>query len=368
MWSELNVARGSPLIYRVMAMALKLLIGLLVAVWLGAFVFLSIFLQSVFSPIDIPAAARKFEIRQGETVKQISGRLQEDDLIKSDFLFRLYAWFSRKEKFFLAGNFDLPVQINTVELVSILTNEAKRKVETIKILEGWTVRDIAGYFENSSLWRQEEITRLVGLPGVDYGRSLDASYRDFSEDFPILKTKPAQFGLEGYLFPDTYEIFIEAGADGAIGKMLGNFEKKVDASLLDEIKSQKKNFYDVLIMASIIEAEVPHAQDRPIVSQVLWKRLNLGVPLQSDATLNYVLSDKTARLSLEQLKIDSPYNTYKYTGLPPTPIGNPGLESIKAAVYPAQTDYLYFLSTPAGQTIFSKTLQEHNQAKAKYFE
>ena len=324
-------------------------------------------LWSIFAAVDVPEQMSGFAISPGESVKKISRRLREKNLIRNDFWFRSYVWLVGKEGLFLAGSFDLPPAISAFDLVSFLTNNAKRNVSTIKILEGWTVKDIADYFASLRFWQAEEILSLIGSPGVNYPDSAENTLaRGWQADFPILETKPRSAGLEGYLFPDTYEIFPPAGPRAALRKILANFEKKVGLDLQAEIKRQNKNFYDALIVASIVEAEVPADQDRRIVAQILWARLSAGIPLQSDATLNYLLPTKTARLSLKELAIDSPYNSYKYKGLPPTPIGNPGLSAIKAAVFPAATDYLYFLSTPAGETIFSRALSEHNQAKARY--
>ena len=119
-------------------------------------------------------------------------------------------------------------------------------------------------------------------------------------------------------------------------------------------------------MASLIEKEVKTPEDKKIVSGILWKRLENSIPLQVDATISYITGKKGDSVSIEETKIDSPYNTYKYKGLPLGPISNPGLESIIASIYPENSDYWYYLSTPEGKTIFSKTLEEHNIAKAKY--
>lgn len=327
--------------------------------FLAAFVLAAIFLGNVSARLEIPPAARSLTISPGETVKEISRRLRRKNLIRSDFWFRTYVWLRGKESNFIAGNFSLPERVNMIELLEWLTNRAGQNVRTVKILEGWGIRDLALYFEGMGMFVQGEIIETAGAPSVEKN--------DFSSRFPFLKAKPAQYGLEGFLFPDTYEVFANAAVREVIEKMLANFENKVSPDLLAEIERQGKNLYDVLIMASIVEAEVPHSQDRPIVAGIFWSRLEKAVPLQSDATLNYAIGGHNARLTAEQLKIDSPYNTYVYGGLPPTPIGNPGLDAIKAAIYPQKTDYFFFLSTPEGETIFSRTLSEHNAAKAKYF-
>lgn len=290
----------------------------------------------LFSPVDVSEASRRFEIKEGQTVKQVTRELSDRGLIKSSFWFRTFVWLKGAESKFIAGNLSLPDKVNTRQLLALITKGAWREVKNLTIPEGWTIRDIAIYLEDNGLWQQEELTELAGLP------------------------------LEGYLFPDTYQIYANAKIGDLINKMLSNFERKVTPEMRSEIERQGKDFYDILIMASIIEAEVPHEADRAVVSDIFWSRLEQGVALQSDATLKYIIGGKRPALTSEELKMDSPYNTYKYKGLPPTPIGNPGLSAIKAAIYPAKTDYFYFLSTLEGQTIFSKTLVEHNRAKALY--
>ena len=260
---------------------------------------------------------------------------------------------------------NLPEKINSAKLLELLTQASFRETKNLTVPEGWTIRDIAVYLENQALWQQEELTELVGLPGVESSFN-DVFYAAAAETLPFLKTKPDFASFEGYLFPDTYQIFANAKVEDLVRKMLSNFERKITPDLRAEIERQGKNFYDVLIMASIVEAEVPDEADRPTVAGIFWSRLEKGVALQSDATLKYVIGGKRPALTAEELKMDSPYNSYKYKGLPPTPIGNPGLSAVKAAIYPAKTDYFYFLSAPDGQTIFSQTLEEHNQAKKQY--
>jgi UPF0755 protein len=321
--------------------------------------------RQIFGQVEIPNAKNEFKVEQGQTVKEITTTLVDQGLIKSDFWFRTQVWLKGQQSQFLAGTFDLPEKINTADLIKLLTTSATQETKTIKILEGWGIRDIAIYFENQGMFQQEEITELVGLETVDNSLNKDF-YISLAGDYPILNEKRANKSAEGFLFPDTYEIFIDATLEDIVGKMVATLDKKVSNELLIEILKQEKSFYDILIMASIIEAEVPDVEDRAIVSDIFWSRLESGVALQSDATLNYAISGDSPSLTYEQLKIDSPYNSYLYRGLPPTPIGNPGINAIEAAVYPADTDYFYFLSTPEGETIFSRTLDEHNTAKNRY--
>jgi UPF0755 protein len=205
---------------------------------------------------------------------------------------------------------------------------------------------------------------LAGEPEKKYA---SGKLPDFSQEFSILADKPKSYGLEGYLFPDTYRIFNQAPVLDVIEKMLGNLDAKFTPMMRADIARQGRTIYQVITLASIIEKEVRIAEDRKIVSGIFWNRLAIGQALGSDATLSYILGDKDAAHSIEQTKIDSPYNTYHYAGLPPGPICNPSLDAIIAAIYPAATDYYYFLTDPkSGKTIFSKTLEEHNRNKQKY--
>ena len=183
---------------------------------------------------------------------------------------------------------------------------------------------------------------------------------------------PKNLSLEGYLFPDTYYFRKEEGGDGKEGiknfvkLMLTNFDKKLTPALRTEIERQKKSIFEIVTTSSLIEKEVRTFDDKKIVSGILRKRLKTGIPLQIDATIVFITGKKTTEISIEETKIDSPYNTYKYKGLPLGPIANPGIESIIAALYPESSEYWYYLSAPDGKTIFSRTLEEHNIAKFKY--
>jgi len=208
------------------------------------------------------------------------------------------------------------------------------------------------------MFQAEEIMEVAGFPLIENNLQ-----EDFTE-FKFLKDKPLDKNLEGYLFPDTYNIEKNDGVKKIVEKMLENFGIKLDSQLREEIQKQGKSVFEIITMASLIEKEVRIYIDKETVSGVLWKRLDSNMPLQVDATIVYVTGKKT--VSKEETKIDSLYNTYKYLGLPFGPICNPGLDSIKAAIYPKESKYWYYLSTLEGETIFSRTLEEHNMNKAKH--
>jgi UPF0755 protein len=177
---------------------------------------------------------------------------------------------------------------------------------------------------------------------------------------------PSAISFEGYLFPDTYIFSKKAAVEEIIQKMLDNFDKKITAEIQKEIARQDKNLEEIVNLASIVQQESTSSEEMAKIAGVFYNRLNIGMALQSDATINYITGKGMRQPLLEDTKIDSPYNTYKYKGLPPTPICNPGIEAIKAAIWPEQHDYFYFLHPLSSPTVFSKTLEEHNINKAKW--
>ena len=331
------------------------------------FCFLFFVYQGIYLPKG-PGSAEtvSFLVRQGEGAEEISVNLKERGIIKYSYLFRIYVLFQEKAEKLQAGEYELSSGMNIPEIVDKLASgEAIKK--TITIIEGWNLRNIGWYLENKEMFMAEELFELVGFPLIDYSKATDyPEPKDFSEEFDFLEDKPKNLGLEGYLFPDTYEIFFEEGIKDIVRRMLDNFDRKLTLELKEEIASQEKSIFEIVTMASLIEKEVRTIEDKKIVSGILWKRLKSRMPLQVDATISYITGRKTTEITKEELKINSPYNTYKYKGLPLGPICNPGLESIKAAIYSKQSEYWFYLSTPEGETIFSKTLREHNEAITKY--
>ncbi len=307
-----------------------------------------------------------FIIKKGEGSKEIALNLEKAGLINFSPIFRFYVLTTGKAGKLQAGDYLLSPSMNIPQIVHKFTTGDIIK-EKITIIEGWNLRDIGFYFENKGMFQAEELWEVAGFPAVDFSKVRDLPKpKDFSSDYEFLKEKPKNISLEGYLFPDTYEINKEANIETVIRKMLSNFDKKITPELRTEIKKQGKTIFEIITMASLIEKEVKTKEDKELVSGVLWKRLKTGIPLQVDATISYITGKQTTKISKADTLIDSPYNTYKYYGLPLGPISNPGLESIKAAIYPKSSDYWYYLSTPDGKTYYSKTLKEHNIKKAKY--
>ena len=246
--------------------------------------------------------------------------------------------------------------------------------ESIKILEGWTNADINSYLQekNFSVWGEDEFLKAVGKRRVYDLKEKQNFSRDWAMEFDFLESKPENLSLEGYLFPDTYRVFASSSPEEIIYRFLSNFDKKLSPEIRAEIAKQGKTIHEIITLASIIEKEAPiflqkNSEDAKIISGIFWNRLRIGMALQTDATLSYIFEDKKPSHSGEELKVDSPYNSYLYRGLPPGPIANPGLVAIEAAIYPTKTDYLYFLTPIAGAEVYyAKTYAEHLNNKYKY--
>lgn len=244
-----------------------------------------------------------------------------------------------------------------------------REEINITIIPGWTLRQVATDWVNKGLFKSEnEVYILLGKPAHKYG-GVSNSAPDLKRMFPkinILDEKEKNSSYEGFVFPDTYRIYKDAKPEEILEKIFENLDKKITLEMKEEIKRQNKTFFEILTMASIVEKEALDFESMARVADIFWRRLNMKWALQSCATVNYITGKTTPAVSLEDTQIDSPYNTYKYRGLPPGPIANPGLKAIKAVIYPEKNDYWYFLSDKQGNIYYSKTLDQHNIYKAKY--
>ncbi len=292
-----------------------------------------------------------FEVKSGQSLGEISKNLADQKVLNSRYPFYFYVLVLRKADELKAGDY-------------LFSSKDGFTAIADKIIHGDTYKIKITFPEG---FRLKEVEKRLNNSGLASNVSFDSLFtRDFKNEFSFLKDVPGDANLEGYLFPDTY--FFPPGAKewNVAEIFLKNFDKKFTQELRDEAEKRNKKISDIVIMASLIEKEVKTKEDKDMVSGIFWKRLKIGQPLQSCATIAYVLDADKWIYSFEDTRIPSPYNTYLNRGLPVGPICNPGLESIKAALYPKESDYLYYLSTPEGKTIFSKTLEEHNIAKEKY--
>ncbi len=322
------------------------------------------FWTGVFMPADKTQKEQAlFHIEKGEDTKQIAIHMRDKGYMRFVTPFRLFAMITNTGRKLQAGDYLLSRSMTPFRIMQKFEKGDAVK-ETITIVEGWNLRDIAQELSRKIKINLENVYAVTGrAAAADKG---NISNDDITQKFPALADKPQNASLEGYLFPDTYEIQPSETPRKIVEKMLENFSRKFSKEFREETARQKKTVFEIIVMASLLEKEVKTYGDKQIVAGILYKRLEIGMPLQVDATVNYITDKNVPAVSKEDTKIDSPYNTYKYRGLPQGPIANPGIESIQAALYPSKSPYLYYLSTPEGKTIFSKTLEEHNRAKAKY--
>lgn len=310
-----------------------------------------------------------FVVYKGDSVSDIGDKLHNQNLIKSERVFKAYIRFSEKDAIFREGSYDLNYNMNIKEIVEELTKKISLKPEKkVTFIEGWSVRDYYKVLEKNFSTKEEDFFNMVGEPMLDY-QLLSSGMRpkDFSKQFDFLKDKPDYYGLEGYLFPDTYRFFEDASLEDIVVRMLKNFDQKLTSKMREDIVAQGKTIFEIVTMASIIQKEVQSEDDMKMVSGLFWNRIKNGQALESCATLAYILGVNKAIYSYEDTRTPSAYNTYINRGLPPGPISNPGIRAIEAAIYPTENNYNYFLSRPdTKETIFSVTYEEHLLNKNKY--
>lgn len=290
-----------------------------------------------------------YTAQKGMGDDEIAKELEKVGVIRSSWFFRFYVVASFQHSSLQAGRYNLSSRMSIYQIVKKMAQGNVIK-DTLVILEGWDIRDIGKYLETKNICSQADFIK--------------AANKDYSSEFEFLKDKPKDISLEGYLFPDTYQTSGVESCDDIVLSMLSNFDKKLTPVLRAETIKQGKTITEIITMASIIEKEVGKTADKKIVSGIFWKRISIGMALQSCATINYITGKSDPGALLKDIKIDSPYNTYMYKGLPVGPICSPGIGSIEAALSPTKTNYLFFLSN--GKTIYSRTAEEHAANKAKY--
>jgi UPF0755 protein len=281
-----------------------------------------------------------FTINKGDGARVIAANLADDKLIRSPTAFFLLVKLLGIERNLQAGEFSLSPSMDTTAIAKSLTHGTMDV--RLTTLEGWRIEEVAA-----------RVARDVNIPEGEFLKA----------------------AREGYMFPDTYQLAPDATV-GAVAKIFSdNFNSKITSTMREDAKKQKLTLAQVITLASIVEREGRTSEDRPIIAGILLNRLEADWPLQVDATLQYALGYQTNEkswwkkyLSDDDRHVNSPYNTYMHTGLPPGPICNPGLAAITAVIYPQKTDYWYYIHDPAGNAHYAKTIEEHNANIAKYLQ
>ena len=283
---------------------------------------------------------------------EVSRRLEEYGVINNSRLFNLELFLMNRIRTYSAGTYTLNRNMTNTEVHHILrgTGRGQAPHEVITIPEGWTIEDMAAYFESRGFFTAEEFIYV-------------AHYGHFN--FAFLLDKPDRpNGLEGYLFPDTYQIPVNPVPGDIIWRMLSRFDNIFTDEMRTQAYEMGLTLDEVVIMASIIEVETRLPSERPMVSQVIHNRIEIGMHLEMCSTVQYVLEEQRDRLTNEDTRIDSPYNTYLHPGLPIGPISNPGAAALRAVLNPVDHDYLFFVlyNFETGQHFFSRDWETHNAA------
>jgi UPF0755 protein len=304
----------------------------------SVFIFAIFYISFWAAPRDFPVGS-VYDLKTGQTLSTVSDNFLNLKITRSDFWFKSFVYlFSFGHATIIEGDYALQTRENVITLAWRVSHGLLEIVPVkITIPEGLSSNEIADIFSNNfSSFNKNVFLNLVE------------------------KEK-----LEGYLFPDTYFIMPNMTEAEIIKLMNDNFSEKIN-DLSNDIKKFGKSKSDVIKMASILEKEARTVESRKIIAGILWKRISIGMALQVDSSFKYINGKTTATLTTNDLKIDSPYNSYTNRGLPPTPISNPGLEAIKDAITPTNTEYLYFLTDNNGNMHYATTFEEHVTNKLKY--
>ncbi len=297
------------------------------------------------------------EIDKPRSINDISEVLETNDIILSKWLIIIENLLLGDKNYMVKpGTYELNANMTSNEIMKVLYNNQTELAteKTIIIREGMTIKDIAKYLEENKILEADDFIDVANNGVFDY---------TFLSDIPQRNNY-----LEGYLFPDTYRVYAKSTPEQIINKMLFRFQEVYFSEYDALAKSQDLTMDQVITMASIIESEVMYAGEREKVSSVISNRLNQGMPLQMCSTVQYTLDKRRDVITLADLEIDTPYNTYKYGGLPIGPISNPGEMAIRAVLEPADTDYLYFVlkNKETGEHFFTSNYNEFLSAKEKY--
>ena len=303
--------------------------------------------QTVNTPAGGPEQHQVIEIRQGTSFHSIARLLQQKNLITHDWFFTSLARLTGQDRRIIPGEYEIHAGMRPTEILSKMV-DGRVYYHSVTIPEGYTVAQIADLLATKKLTDREEFLRLT---------SDTEMIKSFDLDVPT---------LEGYLFPDTYFFTRPSRPEDIIRTLVHRLQETFSPELLARATELDMTRQEVLTLASVIEKETGLAQERPLVSGVFHNRLRRNIPLQSDPTVIYALESFDGDLRKRDLVISSPYNTYRVRGLPPGPIANPGEASIRAALFPTPTDFVYFVSRNDGSHKFSSTLAEHNQAVEEF--
>lgn len=322
-----------------------------IAIILGVSMLLSAWIITAANDLlalDKPDKEIIVKIPKNATSGDVAEILDDAGVINREYLFRFFTWLTEDDATFSEGSYKLNSGLDYRAILRRLTSK-RTALNTVKVTisEGMEVHQIIDVLVKNEVCEKSELEEVLANGNFDY---------EFAETLP--KGKVTRF--EGYLFPDTYEFYVGDNAERVVDKFLKNFSNKFNEDMEMRAKSLGFTTHELITLASIIEREAL-ASDRENIASVFHNRLDDGMKLESCATVQYILEERKKVISIEDTKIDNKYNTYKYKGLPPGPIANPGLDAIEATLYPAETNYYFFALQEDGTHKFSKTYEEHQK-------
>ncbi len=319
----------------------SIILGGLAIVLLGTYLWM-------FAPANYRGEQYLFTVENGQSITRVISSLQDQGFIRSVSGGRLVFWVSGV-KVIQSGTYNISSRMDVWQIASIFSSGSSA-VSNIVIPEGYTIQQIADLLEKKGVADSSEFTNTT---------------KNWTSQDVFLQSRIKKDSLEGYLFPDTYRINKGTPTKDIVSMMLNNFQRRI-APLQTQIDKSGHTLNQILILASLVEDEARTETNRKLVAQVLLNRIAKGMRLDVDATVRYITGNWNNPITKADLNSNSPYNTRKFSGLPPTAICNPGLMSIQAVLFPASTDALYYLTDKDGVMHYAKTLDEHNQNKAKY--
>ncbi|MEK7643557.1 MAG: endolytic transglycosylase MltG [Patescibacteria group bacterium] len=317
---------------------------IVLSVIVGGFLGVGFFLGVIFPPR--PSMATLVRVDRGMNAEKIARRLKDAHVIRSTTFFVWAVYLGGVETKLGAGHFQFEEPMTLFQVISVLT--ARNREITVVIPEGYTIDQIGRTLADAGLFSQELFNQALN--------------NNVSTSFSFV---PKNSALEGYLFPDTYRIFQLTPPEEVMALLLRTFESKV-LPLIEKECSSPCSVDEIITMASLLEREARSEEDMHMIAGILWRRLQEGHRLQVDATLGYITGKGSSELTEADLKNPSPYNTYVYKGLPPTPIASPGLRAIRAALNPTKSPYMFYLSDAEGVMHYARTFDEHKKNKVKY--
>ena len=297
-------------------------------------------------PKDRAGRAGIFVVHHGASLAEVASELQKEGFINNRHLFVVWGQLLGYSKKIKSGEYRISASMPPVNILAILAKGAI-VTHTVTIPEGYTMEQIARLLEEKGIVSAKEFLRVCTDPAVVVSYGLEGQ------------------SLEGYLYPDSYQLSRGLPAKKVVDVMVHRFFEVV-SPYLGRMKEKGMSLREVVTLASIVEKETGLASERPLIASVFLNRLKKGMRLESDPTVIYAIKNFNGNLTRKDLNRRTPYNTYVIRGLPPGPIANPGIDSIRAVLYPADTSYLYFVSKNDGSHYFSSTLAEHNRAVARY--